>query len=93
MNGETTDGSGHRARLRKRLFEGGGEALLDHEGLMVITNNINVANHLRIFPSIEVVIAGGVVRGPAPTMRPARSRPSSTAARRCTWPTCSTRSR
>ena len=22
---------GHRARLRKRLFEGGGEALLDHE--------------------------------------------------------------
>ena len=31
MNGETTDGSGHRARLRKRLFEGGGETLLDHE--------------------------------------------------------------
>lgn len=31
MNGETTDGTGHRARLRKRLFEGGGEALLDHE--------------------------------------------------------------
>jgi DNA repair protein RadC len=27
----TTDGSGHRARLRKRLFEGGPEALLDHE--------------------------------------------------------------
>ncbi|MDP8994190.1 MAG: DNA repair protein RadC [Pseudomonadota bacterium] len=25
------DGSGHRARLRKRLFEGGPEALLDHE--------------------------------------------------------------
>ena len=24
-------GSGHRARLRKRLFEGGGRALLDHE--------------------------------------------------------------
>ncbi|MBA3676841.1 MAG: DNA repair protein RadC [Sphingosinicella sp.] len=24
-------GAGHRARLRKRLFEGGGEALLDHE--------------------------------------------------------------
>lgn len=24
-------GSGHRARLRKRLFEGGGKALLDHE--------------------------------------------------------------
>ncbi len=26
-----TGGSGHRARLRKRLFEGGGRALLDHE--------------------------------------------------------------
>ncbi|WP_018235187.1 DeoR/GlpR family DNA-binding transcription regulator [Ensifer sp. BR816] len=40
-----------------------GEALLDHRELMVITNNINVANRLRIYPSIEVVIAGGVVRG------------------------------
>ncbi|WP_165223775.1 DeoR/GlpR family DNA-binding transcription regulator [Affinirhizobium pseudoryzae] len=40
-----------------------GEALADHQGLMVITNNINVANRLRVFPSIEVVIAGGVVRG------------------------------
>ena len=40
-----------------------GEALLGHHELMVITNNINVANKLRIFPSIEVVIAGGVVRG------------------------------
>ncbi|MBT9371640.1 DeoR/GlpR family DNA-binding transcription regulator [Rhizobium sp. CSW-27] len=40
-----------------------GEALTDHHELMVITNNINVANRLRIFPSIEVVIAGGVVRG------------------------------
>src|ERR1700712_3963864 len=40
-----------------------GEALLDHQELMVITNNINVANKLRLFPSIEVVIAGGVVRG------------------------------
>lgn len=38
-------------------------ALLDHTGLMVITNNINVANRMRIYPSIEVVIAGGVVRG------------------------------
>jgi DNA repair protein RadC len=25
------NGSGHRSRLRKRLFEGGGKALLDHE--------------------------------------------------------------
>jgi DeoR family glycerol-3-phosphate regulon repressor len=39
------------------------QALLDHSGLMVITNNINVANRLRIYPQIEVVIAGGVVRG------------------------------
>jgi hypothetical protein len=30
---------------------------------MVITNNINVANRMRVYPSIEVVIAGGVVRG------------------------------
>ena len=27
----TTDGAGHRARLRQRLFDGGGKALLDHE--------------------------------------------------------------
>jgi DeoR family glycerol-3-phosphate regulon repressor len=40
-----------------------GESLMNHHELMVITNNINVANRLRIFPSIEVVIAGGVVRG------------------------------
>lgn len=38
-------------------------ALLDHSGLMVITNNINVANKMRVYPEIEVVIAGGVVRG------------------------------
>jgi DeoR family glycerol-3-phosphate regulon repressor len=39
------------------------KALLDRNGLMVITNNINVANRMRIYPTIEVVIAGGVVRG------------------------------
>lgn len=39
------------------------KALLDHAGLMIITNNINVANRMRVYPSIEVVIAGGVVRG------------------------------
>lgn len=39
------------------------QALLDHSGLMVITNNINVANRMRIYRGIEVVIAGGVVRG------------------------------
>jgi DNA repair protein RadC len=31
MNEETTDGTGHRARVRQRLIEGGGDALLDHE--------------------------------------------------------------
>jgi len=39
-----------------------GEALVDHQELMVITNNINVANRLRLLPAIEVVITGGVVR-------------------------------
>jgi DeoR family glycerol-3-phosphate regulon repressor len=38
-------------------------ALTEHAGLMVITNNINVANRLRVFNNIEVVIAGGIVRG------------------------------
>ncbi|WP_137133168.1 DeoR/GlpR family DNA-binding transcription regulator [Rhizobium sp. FKY42] len=40
-----------------------GDALIERRGLMVITNNINVANRLRVFPQMEVVIAGGVVRG------------------------------
>ena len=31
MNDSGTDASGHRARLRKRLAEGGPDALLDHE--------------------------------------------------------------
>jgi DNA repair protein RadC len=31
MGDQYPDASGHRARLRKRLFEGGGDALLDHE--------------------------------------------------------------
>ncbi|HEX8645128.1 MAG TPA: DNA repair protein RadC [Allosphingosinicella sp.] len=31
MEGEASDASGHRARLRKRLFEGGPDALLEHE--------------------------------------------------------------
>lgn len=39
-----------------------GEALIHHHELMVITNNINVANRLRLLDDIEVVIAGGVVR-------------------------------
>lgn len=39
-----------------------GEALLNHEGLLVITNNINVANKMRVYPKFEVIIAAGVVR-------------------------------
>ena len=38
------------------------DALTEHKGLLVITNNINVANKLRLFSDIEVVIAGGTVR-------------------------------
>ncbi len=37
-------------------------ALLQHNDLMVITNNLNVASLMRAYPQIEVVIAGGVVR-------------------------------
>jgi DeoR family glycerol-3-phosphate regulon repressor len=40
-----------------------GNALIGRHGLMVITNNINVANMLRVRRECEVVIAGGVVRG------------------------------
>lgn len=38
------------------------QALLDHRDLMIITNNINVANKLRVYPFFEVAIAGGIVR-------------------------------
>jgi DNA repair protein RadC len=31
MGEQSIDASGHRARLRQRLFDGGGKALLDHE--------------------------------------------------------------
>jgi DeoR family glycerol-3-phosphate regulon repressor len=37
-------------------------ALRHREGIMAITNNINVAQILRESPSVEVVIAGGLVR-------------------------------
>ncbi|TCS64002.1 DeoR/GlpR family DNA-binding transcription regulator [Varunaivibrio sulfuroxidans] len=37
-------------------------ALTDHKNLLVITNNINVANILRHSPLNEVIIAGGKVR-------------------------------
>jgi DeoR family glycerol-3-phosphate regulon repressor len=37
-------------------------ALRRREGILAITNNINVAHILRDSPSVEVVIAGGIVR-------------------------------
>jgi len=37
-------------------------ALLDHEGLRVITNNLNVAGILSGNPGFEVIVAGGLVR-------------------------------
>ena len=37
-------------------------ALLDHAGLRVITNNLNVAGILSGNPNFEVIVAGGVVR-------------------------------
>lgn len=38
------------------------KALTDHVGLMVVTNNINVANILRDGSQMEVIIAGGILR-------------------------------
>ncbi len=38
------------------------QALLEHHNLMVITNNLNVANILIQNPSFEIIIAGGVLR-------------------------------
>ena len=38
------------------------KALLAHDGLRVITNNLNVATILRDNASFEIIIAGGVVR-------------------------------
>jgi DeoR family transcriptional regulator, glycerol-3-phosphate regulon repressor len=38
-------------------------ALMNHRGLRVITNNLNVAIMLSENPSFEVIVAGGVVRG------------------------------
>lgn len=37
-------------------------ALRNHSGLMVITNNMHVANILRGYEAIEIIVAGGVVR-------------------------------
>lgn len=38
------------------------ESLLEHLGLLVITNNLNVVNILRRSETIEVMTAGGIVR-------------------------------
>jgi DeoR family glycerol-3-phosphate regulon repressor len=37
-------------------------ALVNHRGLLVVTNNINVANELRLRTDNEIIITGGVVR-------------------------------
>lgn len=37
-------------------------ALVHHEGLLVITNNIHVATILLPFPKIDVILAGGMLR-------------------------------
>ncbi|WP_420547961.1 DeoR/GlpR family DNA-binding transcription regulator [Curvivirga sp.] len=39
-------------------------ALSHHKGLMVITNNLNIANIMMESPEAEVLIAGGIVRRP-----------------------------
>ncbi|MEP7187052.1 MAG: DeoR family transcriptional regulator, partial [Rhodanobacter sp.] len=39
------------------------QALMQHSGLRVITNNLKVAVMLSDNPSFEVIVAGGVVRG------------------------------
>lgn len=38
-------------------------ALTGHQGLLVITNNLNIATLLYANPNIEVIVAGGPVRG------------------------------
>jgi DeoR family transcriptional regulator, glycerol-3-phosphate regulon repressor len=38
------------------------KALINHKGLRVITNNLNVASILSVNPACEVIVVGGVVR-------------------------------
>ena len=38
------------------------DALKDHAGLKIIVDNVNIANNLRIFPGIEVIVPGGTLR-------------------------------
>lgn len=42
--------------------EGVAEFLFEHEGMLVVTNNINVASMLWPAPGLEVMIAGGPIR-------------------------------
>ena len=51
------------------LFVNGGtttaavaRALKSHTGLRLIVDNVNIANELRAFPGVEVMVPGGVVR-------------------------------
>jgi DeoR family glycerol-3-phosphate regulon repressor len=39
-----------------------GRALHSHRNLMIIADNVNLANRLRVYPQLQVIIAGGVVR-------------------------------
>jgi len=38
------------------------QELLDHENLLVVTNNLNIANILAANKSCEIILAGGVLR-------------------------------
>ena len=38
------------------------QALYNHQGLLVISNNINAVNIMRHFSGVEIIIAGGLVR-------------------------------
>ncbi|WP_182084892.1 DeoR/GlpR family DNA-binding transcription regulator [Aureimonas sp. ME7] len=42
--------------------EAAAQALSQHSGLLVITNNLNVANAMRSNPRVEVIVAGGMIR-------------------------------
>ena len=61
-------------------------ALLQHTGLRVITNNLNVAIILSANPQCEVIVVGGVVRGPRPGHRGRGRRGLSFASSRSTLP-------
>lgn len=37
-------------------------ALKHHAGLKIVSDNVSIANNLRIFPGVEVMVPGGIVR-------------------------------